>query len=47
MEVFSTLDNVTYIKIVLGVFAFIFILNLIKRFIRSFISKWKMIDDAQ
>lgn len=47
MEVFSTLDNVTYIKIVLGVLAFIYIVNLIKRFIRNFVRKWKMIDDAQ
>lgn len=46
MEILSTLNNVTYIKIVIGVFAFIFAVKLIKRLIRSFKSKWNMIDDA-
>lgn len=47
METLNTLNNVTYIKIVIALAVFVWLVNLIKHLIKSFISIWKMIDDAQ
>lgn len=47
METLNTLNNVTYIKIIIAIAVFVWLVNLIKRLIKRFISTWKMIDDAQ